>query len=421
MKRMEKAMNTLIGAAVVGQSGGPTAAINATLAGVIAGAFESGCITELYGMRNGIEGFLAERIVSLTNLFKDENGRADEEKLHKLSVTPAAALGSCRRKLPKPSEDAAFYENLIALFKKYNIRYFFYIGGNDSMDTAAKLTEYLKTSDYEMRVMGIPKTIDNDLCGTDHTPGFGSAAKFIATSMQEIVRDCAVYTTKAVTIVEIMGRDAGWLTASAALPNLVSGNGPDYVYLPERDFSLEAFFSDIERAFERHPNIVIGISEGARFADGHYVGEGTQSGATDVFGHKYLSGTGKALEIAVKEHFGCKVRSVELNLPQRCAAHLASKTDLDESKTCGMTAVLKASEGVTGCMISMVRSDGEYRISYEAKDVTKIANAVREVPASFINPEGNNVTKECLEYILPLIQGETEPVWKNGLPEHFVI
>ena len=413
----------LRGAAVVGQSGGPTAAINASLAGVISGFFANkDSITKLYGMRNGIEGFIGERMCDLGALFDKGDGTLDEYKLNQLITTPASALGSCRKKLPKPSDDPAFFENLVSLFKKYDIRYFFYIGGNDSMDTVAKLTEYLRTSDYEMRVMGVPKTIDNDLDGTDHTPGFGSAAKYIATTMQEIIRDCSVYTVKAVTIVEIMGRDAGWLTAAAALPRVINGIKTDYVYLPEVDFSMDGFFRDIEEAFKVHPNIVVAVSEGARFADGHYVGEGSQSGATDVFGHKYLAGTAKALEMAVKEHFGCKVRSIELNLPQRCAAHLTSKTDLDESVNCGKTAVNAASTGITGAMIAMKRKGGEkYEIAYEPTDVTKIANAVRAVPRDFINEAGNDVTDECLEYIRPLIVGESTPVWKDGLPVQFVI
>ncbi len=419
--------NKLVGAAVVGQSGGPTAAINASLAGVIRECIRnSDTVTELYGMYNGIEGFLAERLVPLYPMFAKEGGFPDEEKLDRLEVTPASALGSCRKKLPKPADDPVFFENLVSLFKKYDIRYFFYIGGNDSMDTVAKLTEYLRTSDYEMRVMGVPKTIDNDLMGTDHTPGFGSAAKYIATEMQEIVRDCAVYTVKAVTIVEIMGRDAGWLTASAALPNLVSGAGPDYVYLPEVPFDMDAFFRDIEAAFEKHPNVVIAVSEGVRSADGRYVGEGAQSGAADVFGHKYLAGTAKALEIAVKEKFGCKVRSVELNLPQRCASHLASAVDLSEAELCGESAVSAAVSGISGSMIAMKRVEKPaYRFGYdiccETKDVTEIANAVREVPREWIVPENNNVTDECLRWILPLIQGEAKTVWKDGLPSHFVI
>ena len=410
----------LKGNAIVGQSGGPTAAINATLAGVIRGAIQAECIETVYGMRNGIEGLLEERVVDLGKLF----GSEDELKI--LEQTPAAALGSCRKKLPKPdSEDEAdkeLYRRLFKILEGLNIRYFFYIGGNDSMDTVAKLSAYAEKAGVEMRIVGVPKTIDNDLALTDHTPGFGSAAKYIATTMSEIIRDCSVYNVKAVTIVEIMGRDAGWLTAAAALPRVITGIEPDYVYLPEAPFSMEGFYKDIEAAFERHPNIVIAVSEGARFADGRYVGEGTQSGATDVFGHKYLEGTGKALENAVKEHFGCKVRSIELNLPQRCAAHLTSATDLSESQNCGLTAVNSAVSGVSGHMIAMVRAEGdEYKITYEPKDVTKIANAVRDVPREFINEAGNNVTDECLNYIKPLIEGETKLFFKNGLPVHFII
>jgi len=416
-------MGILKGAALVGQSGGPTAAINATLAGVIGGAFaEKDCITRLYGMRNGIEGFLGERICDLTEMFSDDSGNPDEEKLRLLAGTPAAALGSCRKKLPDPEKDPAFFEQLIALFRKYDIRYFFYIGGNDSMDTVAKLTKYLKNSDYEMHAVGVPKTIDNDLSGTDHAPGYGSAAKYIAATMQEIIRDCAVYTIPAVTIVEVMGRDAGWLTASAALPRIINGTAPDYVYLPEVVFDTEDFIRDIRAALEKHPNVVIAASEGIRFADGRYVGEGSQSGATDVFGHRYLSGTGKTLEGLVKDTFGCKVRSIELNLPQRCAAHLASKTDIDESLTVGHSAVSFAVQGSTGVMATIQRTDGEeYGAVYETKNISDIANQVRSVPLAYITEGRNNVTDECLSYIMPLIQGETDPVFKGGLPVHIIL
>jgi len=416
--------NRLSGNAVVGQSGGPTTAINATLAGVIKGAFAAKEIEKIYGMRNGIEGFLNEHLADLSEQFADENGCLDNEKLDMLVHTPAAALGSCRKKLPDPHADKAFFDNLIDLFKKYNIRYFFYIGGNDSMDTVAKLTEYLKTSDYEMRAIGVPKTIDNDLVGTDHTPGFGSAAKYIATTLQEIVRDCAVYTVPAVTIVEVMGRDAGWLTASAALPNVISGYGPDYVYLPEVPFSMEGFFADLRAAMTQKPNIVVAVSEGIRFSDGKYVGEGAQSGTADVFGHKYLAGTGKALEMAVKEELGCKVRSIELNLPQRCAAHCASLTDLTESVQAGCSGVESAVLGATGSMVSIQRTTGtanRYSVFFETGAISGIANKVRSVPREFINDRGNNVTAECLDYILPLIQGEPVLQYKDGIPVHFVI
>lgn len=414
-------MAILKGAALVGQSGGPTAAINATLAGVIKGCIENpDAITKLYGMRNGIEGFIAERTIDLSEIFESEKGVANEKKLCLLSQTPAAALGSCRKKLPKPAEDKAFFDNLIELFKKYDIRYFFYIGGNDSMDTVAKLTEYLKGCDYEMRVMGVPKTIDNDLAGTDHTPGFGSAAKYIAATVSEIIRDCAVYTVPAVTIVEIMGRDAGWLTASAGLPALVGRPAPDYIYLPEVAFSMDKFIEDVKKALAVHPNVVIAVSEGVRDENGKYAGESAQSGVTDAFGHKYLSGTGKALEMAVKAAIGCKVRSVELNISQRCAAHIQSAADISESRGVGAAAADAAVSGKSGCMMAMERAEGEYKISFVAKEIAGIANAVRSVPRSMINEEGNNVTEECLNYIMPLIQGECENKYENGMPVHMV-
>ena len=303
-------MKELFGNAIVGQSGGPTAAINATLAGVIKGVFaaeEAGKIGKLYGMRNGMEGLLREDLLDLDEAF------ADRARLDTLIHTPSSALGSCRKKLPDPQKDIATYEEILRIFRKYDIRYFFYIGGNDSMDAVDKLEAFFRDHDYDVRIIGVPKTIDNDLVMTDHTPGFGSAAKYIATTIQEILRDCAVYTVRAVTIVEIMGRDAGWLTTAAALPGAITGIGPDYLYLPERDFDMASFLSDVRAAFEKHPNIVIAVSEGIRFANGHYVGEGAQSGATDAFAHAYLAGTGKVLEAAVKEEFGCKVRTVELN------------------------------------------------------------------------------------------------------------
>ena len=407
----------LKGAAVIGQSGGPTAAINATLAGVIKGCFNNtDTITKVYGMKNGIEGFLKEDLINLTNYFESDT----DEKLNILAATPAAALGSCRKKLPAPDADKEFFDNLIELFRKYDIRYFFYIGGNDSMDTVAKLTKYLESSDYEMRVMGVPKTIDNDLQATDHTPGYGSAAKYIAATMSEIIRDCAVYKIPAVTIVEIMGRDAGWLTAASALPRIVSGEAPDLVYLPEVDFDTNGFIEKVKSCLVNHPNVVIAVSEGIRGADGKYVGEGTQSGVADVFGHKYLSGTGKFLEQLVKAEIGCKVRSVELNISQRCAAHLRSEADINESIGVGCAAAESAVNGTTGCMMAMNRAEDKYEITYEAKAIANIANMVKTVPAEFITKDGSNVTDECLEYILPMIQGEAKNYYKKGLPVHLI-
>jgi 6-phosphofructokinase 1 len=290
------------------------------------------------------------------------------------------------------------------------------------MDAVAKLSRYSEKCDYEIRFIGVPKTIDNDLEGTDHSPGFPSAAKYIAVTVGEIIRDCAVYTTKAVTIVEIMGRDAGWLTAASSIGRVVNGIAPDLIYLPERIFDLDRFYADVAAALERHPNVVVAVSEGLRFADGKYVGEGTQSGVADAFGHKYLAGTGKALELAVKAEIGCKVRSIELNLPQRCAAHLASATDLCESVNTGRAAIEAAGKGISRQMITAQRvSDAPYIIQFEPRDVAEIANQIRYVDDAFINEEGNHVTDACCKYLLPLIQGESVCKFENGLPMHLVL
>lgn len=412
-------MSLLYGNAVVGQSGGPTAAINATLAGVIRGcnnAREQGIINTLFGMRNGIEGFLSENLVNLTELF------GDGKDISALELTPAAALGSCRKKMKSPETDPETYERLLSIFKKYNIRYFFYIGGNDSMDTVLKLSDYAREQDYEMRVVGVPKTVDNDLMVTDHTPGFGSAAKYVAVTMKEILRDVSVYTTAAVTIVEIMGRDAGWLTASSGLVSLSGGMSPDLIYLPERRFDPEAFLVDIVRIQKDHPAVLVAISEGIKFTDGRYVGEGLGGRKVDDFGHVALSGAGKVLEQLVKDRLGCKVRSIELNLPQRCAAHLASATDISESVGVGKAAVNAAVEGKTGVMMTINRAEGEsYSVYYDSADISKIANGVRSVPDGFINADGNGITEECISYLAPLILGEVYPEYENGIPKHIVI
>ncbi len=425
-------MEFLHGNAIVGQSGGPTAAINATLAGVIRGALDEiakkdgadgAAITRLYGMKNGVDGLLREDIVELDRLFAPEpDGKY--AALDRLTLTPAAALGSCRRKLPAAGakDEAEVMDKLFGIFEKYDIRYFFYIGGNDSMDTVAKVSAYAEKKNYPIRVMGVPKTIDNDLVGTDHTPGFGSAAKYIAVTMQEILRDTAVYTVPAVTIVEIMGRDAGWLTASAALGRIVNDVEPDLVYLPEVPFSYENFYADLKEALARHPNVVVAVSEGLECADGTLVGASTQSGAVDAFGHKYLEGTGKALELAVKAELGCKVRSVELNLPQRCAGHLVSAQDIAESLEVGRHAVMAAVAGVSREMMTIKRvSSDPYAFEIGHEDIFKIANQTRCVPAEFINERGNHVTDECLQYLLPLIKGERYPEYVDGLPCHWVL
>lgn len=408
--------------AIVGQSGGPTSAINATLAGVISEAMKSKVINTLYGAKNGIDGIISENLVNLTDLFSGENSADD---LDLLKTTPAAALGSCRHKLPRSIDDDinGVYANLFDVFKKYNIGYFFYIGGNDSMDTVMKLNSVAKAFGADhIRFIGVPKTIDNDLCETDHTPGYGSAAKYIASVMQGILYDCAVYTVRSVTIVEIMGRDSGWLTCTAALPRL-NGRAPDFVYLPEVDFDNDKFINDIKKAHETHPNVVVAVSEGIRYSDGRYVGESNQSGATDVFGHKYLAGAGKTLEQLVKSELGCKVRSFELSLPQRSASFCLSLCDIEESFGVGSAAVKAAEKGESGVLLAYFRScdPNEYKISYKSIDIEKAANRVKTVPIEFITPEHNNVTDACLKYISPMLIGEPKLKYMNGIPVHYII
>ena len=401
--------------AVVGQSGGPTSAINATLRGVIDGAFryrDEGRLGTLYGMKNGIEGFLREDLVDLLHVFRNK------DDLDTLELTPAAALGSCRRKLKSYDEDAETYVKILEILKKYNIRYFFYIGGNDSMDTVLKLSEYAKACEYELYVIGVPKTVDNDLCHTDHTPGFGSAAKYIATTIKEIKRDVSVYKIPAVTIVEIMGRDAGWLTAAASLPSL-SGDAPDLIYLPERAFSMDLFLDDVKAALANHPDVLVAVSEGIRSADGEYIG--ASATAVDAFGHKQLSGAGRVLEAFLKAEIGCKVRSIELNLPQRCAAHLASLTDIRESARIGSAAFDSAIACESGVMMTFVRKNNPYSVEIFSVSIKDVANEVRSVPDAYINDKGNGITEEGIDYLRPLILGEPAPIYVDGMPKHIKI
>ena len=419
--RMEDGMRTVYGNVLVGQSGGPTAAINATLAGVIRGVFaaeKKGLVGKLYGMRHGIEGCLEGKLVDLTERFR-RNGNPESE-LKLLETTPAAALGSCRTKLPDPEKDPAVFEDLARIFEEYQIRTFFYIGGNDSMDTVAKLERYFARHDYEIRIVGVPKTIDNDLCGTDHTPGYGSAAKYVAATVREMICDTSVYTVRSVTIAEIMGRDAGWLTAASACAGFGDGTAPDLICLPERVFDTEKFLERIRRAWETHPNVMVAVSEGVRFADGTYVGAGCQNGVRDNFGHQYLSGTGKVLEALCRERLGCKVRSVELNIPQRCAGHLASACDLRESSAIGRLAVMAAIRGQSGVMASFRRtSDKPYRIRLETVPVSLVATKVRTVPDEYISEDGFGVTEAFLDYVRPLITGEARALFRDGVPTHF--
>ena len=407
--------NIIIGNALIGQSGGPTAAINATLSGVIKGLRRSDNVKKIYGAQNGIDGVLGKTLIDLGSYV-----RSDDD-YYALECTPSAFLGSCRRKLPDIS-DKKFYEGVFEIFEEYDIRYFFYIGGNDSMDTVDKLSKYAAQNGIGVHIIGVPKTIDNDLEGTDHTPGYGSAAKYVATVMQEIARDCSVYTVKAVTIVEIMGRDAGWLAAAAGLPRICGQVAPDLIYLPEAVFDYDNFIEDIQEIQKKKPNVVVAVSEGIKDAEGKYVGEGSQSGAVDIFGHKYLAGAAKVLESHVKAKIGCKVRSVELNLPQRCAGHCLSKTDIEESVLVGAQAAAFALEGKTGSFAVFKRIEGEeYGVEIGCVPVSEVANKIKRVDRSDINERGNNVKDELLQRILPLIQGTVEYPQINGLPKHFTL
>lgn len=395
---------------MVAQSGGPTAAINASLAGVIDGVMKSEMYDTVYGSLNGITGILNNDLMNLSALMEK-----NPEYLHRLTVTPAMFLGSCRYKLPDYLDDDSSYVYIFKQFADYNIEAFFYIGGNDSMDTVLKLSEYGKRIGSPVRIIGIPKTIDNDLCETDHTPGFGSAAKYIASSLLEISHDTFIYAVKSVTIVEIMGRDAGWLTAAAALARNEYNTAPHLIYLPEVPFDKEDFLLDVKRLLFEQNNVIVAVSEGIRDASGNYISASEQS--VDTFGHSQLSGAGKTLEFLVKEKLGVKVRSVEVNVLQRCASHLASKTDLEEAFALGKKAVALSEEGVTASMVTMNRiSDAPYQIEYGYAEIKNIANEAKSVPTEWINDAGNDIKQPLIDYLTPLIQGEVDITYENGIP-----
>ena len=396
---------------VVAQSGGPTAVINASLLGVYRAARKWDRVETVYGSLNGIEGIINDRLVDLNEQL------ADEEQQALLRQTPSAALRSCRYKLPDVDKAPEVYEQIHATLEKHDIGAFFYIGGNDSMDTVYKLSAYFNQIGSPIRVMGVPKTIDNDLCLMDHTPGYGSAAKFVATCMWEMIRDCTVYELDSVLIVEVMGRDTGWLTAAAALPHLFGSDAPHLVYLPEVDFSADRFIQDVKEAQKKSRTVIVAVSEGVEL-------EGLddfQSGKVDNFGHKYLSGIGKCLEELVRERIGCKVRSVELNILQRCAAHIASETDLSEAEQLGAVSVRAASEGGSGLVSAIVDRADPYVPRYDTVPVCDVANQIKYVPREWINEAGNGVQSAALEYIRPLIVGEPAITTKNGLAKHFII
>ena len=400
--------NTLKGALIIGQSGGPTSVINASAYGVIRTALDCPDITAVYGAAHGIKGVLNDKLYDM--------GQEDAKELELLLNTPSSELGSCRYKIADPDADDTDYKRILEIFQKYDVRYFFYNGGNDSMDTCNKISKYMQKVGYECRIMGVPKTIDNDLFGTDHCPGFASAAKYIATSCAEVYKDARVYDTGMVTIIEIMGRHAGWLAGAAALAGVV-GCAPDLVYLPEVNFDMDKFLSDVERIYKANGNCIVAVSEGIHYADGSFVSEAKTS-ATDGFGHAQLGGLAAMLAGVVKRETGAKVRGIELSLLQRCGAHLASQTDIDESFMSGKAAVENAVAGLTDKLVGFERSyeGGKYVCKTKLFNLTDVANTEKKVPIEWINADHNGIEQGFVDYALPLIQGETKLKKENGLP-----
>ena len=399
---------------IVGQSGGPTSVINSSLAGVFATAKELGA-GKIYGMRNGIEGLLEERYIDMTEYIKNS---MDVEILKR---TPSSFLGSCRFKLPTVEKSPETYEKIIAVLRKFDIQHFFYIGGNDSMDTIKQLSEYAKAKNItDITFMGVPKTIDNDLAVTDHTPGYGSAAKYIASTMKEIIRDALVQPIKIVNIIEIMGRNAGWLTAAAALAKGDDCEGADLIYLPETVFDINKFVAKVQEIQKTKKQIVVAVSEGVKTADGKYVCESASSNMlVDSFGHKQLSGTATALANVISNEIGCKTRAIEFSTIQRCASHIASLTDVNEAFIVGGIAVKAAFDGETGKVGIFQRlSNKPYLMGTSIYDVNAIANVEKTVPQEWIINDGTGVSQEALDYMRPLIQGEINPYMVDGLPRH---
>ena len=404
-------MNELKGACLLAQSGGPTSVINASLYGALRAALADGRITRVLGAAHGVKGILDDVLWDL--------GQEDPKELSYLPNTPSSILGSCRYKLADPAKDDKDYRRILEIFKKYDVRYFFYIGGNDSMDTCDKVSRFMANSGWDCRVMGIPKTIDNDLNGTDHCPGFASAAKYIATTCMEMSRDAGVYDYPTATVVEIMGRNAGWLAGSAALAALY-GDGPDLVYLPELPFDLKAFLKRAGEVLEKKGNLFVAVSEGIRDKDGVFLSEYAAKGAEgkDAFGHVQLGGLAVWLAGELKKTFGVKTRGVELSLMQRCGAHLASRRDIDEAMEAGKRAVEAALAGENGKMAAYTREirDGKVVTGYALVPLTEAANIEKKVPAEWILPDGAGVTREFVDYVLPLIQGDCGRETVDGLP-----
>ncbi|MFZ2538545.1 MAG: diphosphate--fructose-6-phosphate 1-phosphotransferase [Oscillospiraceae bacterium] len=391
---------------LIGLSGGPSVAINSSLAGIICAASKNSKLGKIYGALHGIEGVINDNIVDLSSF-------CDEKSLQLLQQTPAMALGSCRHKLKTES-----FELIEAVLNKHEIGYLFYIGGNDSMDTVLQLSRYFTAKNSSIKVIGVPKTIDNDLPVTDHTPGFGSSAKYLYHTMSEIIKDSEIYPVPSVVIVEIMGRNSGWLTLAAALPRFLGKAAPHIIAIPEVEFDEDEFIKKINSTLKNEKSVICVVSEGIKDKTDNYVGMDTKSGAVDSFGHTYLSGVGKYLESLVMRKIGCKVRSVELNVMQRCASHLASKTDLDEAKLIGQKAVEAAIQGQTGITMIFKRiTNSPYTVEISATDVADIANKAKDVPHTWFDLEDKNVQAEIAEYMLPLIKGDVEQIKdETGLP-----
>lgn len=404
-------MNKLKGAAILGQSGGPTSVINASAAGVFLEALNQPNITRVYGAAHGIRGILNEE-------FYDINVE-DKKELELLKTTPSSMIGSVRYKLKPLEVDDSEYKRLLEVFKKYNIRYFFYNGGNDSMDTCNKVSKFFKDSGYECYCMGVPKTIDNDLWATDHCPGYASAAKYVATSFMELYYDATVYDTPMVAVVEVRGRNAGWLTAASALASYKNA-GPDLIYLPEVAFDMDKFIKDAKAVYEKnHGKVLIAVSEGVKTADGTYVAElGAKNLAKDSFGHSQLGGTANVLANVLKEELGVKVRPIEFSLLQRCAQHLASKIDVEEAFNAGREAVKAAVSGITDYMIGFKRhmKGDKYTCEYIRIPLAEVANAEKKIPAEWIINDGTGLSMDYVNYALPLIQGDAKAPLEDGLP-----
>jgi len=403
--------STLKGACIIGQSGGPSAVINSSAYGVIKTALEAPEITRVLGAKNGIVGVLNDRLYDM--------GLEDPKELEYLLNTPSSELGSARHKMADPDKDDTEYQKILEIFKKYDVRYFFYNGGNDSMDTCEKVSRFMARAGYECRVMGVPKTIDNDLFGTDHCPGFPSAAKYIATTCMEVAKDARVYDTGMITVIEIMGRHAGWLAGSAALATAF-GSGPDLIYLPETDFDMDKFIAEVEALYKANGKVFVAVSEGIHYADGQFVSEAKTS-ATDGFGHAQLGGLAPMLAEIVKQKTGAKVRGIELSLLQRCGAHLASKVDVEEAFAVGRDAVTAAVSGDTGKMVGIERTvddGGAYIGRTRLFPLAEVANFEKKVPLEWINETQNGVKQEFIDYVLPLIQGQPDRPTEQSLPRY---